>query len=286
MKECRLGDFFLHFDELDAGLEVLDDTRKRMLIGLILAIRGLQRELKGDISSVKPVLYLRTDIWDDLAFSDKNKIAQGQTELIEWTADLLKSLINVRLQSKIGIGINWENIIDGQVMRGSQPKWNHIVARTLRRPRDIIQFLNVALRVAKRRDGDGVVFTNRDIVASRNDYSAYLKRELDDEILPHWRQWEEALQTLSAIATETFFVEAFAEEYSKRRSKDNPADWTEALRMLHRFSVIGYLARSGYGGSAWVFMYEEPDRGWDAHATQFKVHPGLKEHAGLREERR
>ncbi|MCE0507182.1 hypothetical protein LR948_17570 [Roseivivax sp. GX 12232] len=286
MRECRLGAFYLHFDELDAGLEEVNETRKQMLIGLILAIRGMRREMVALEAEAKPVLYLRTDLWDDLTFSDKNKITQGQSVLIEWTPDQLKDLVNVRLRSKLGDDVAWGNIIDEDLMRGSQPKWNHIVARTLRRPRDVIHFLNVALRVAKRRDDAELIFSNRDIVESRTDYSAYLKRELDDEILPHWRRWEEALQTLSAIATETFSAEGFGEEYPRKKSAGNPCDAGEALRLLHRFSVIGYLKRSGYGGSSWAFMYEEPDRGWDAHATQFKVHPGLKEHAGLREERR
>ncbi len=286
MHECGLGEFYLHFDELDAGLEELDDTRTRMLVGLILAIRGLRREFVASQAQVKPVLYLRTDLWENLAFSDKNKIAQGQAEFIEWTSDQLKDLINVRLASKLGDGVMWESIIDNGLMRGSQPKWNYIVARTLRRPRDVIKFLNVALQVAKQRGEAELIFSNRDIGGSRGDYSAYLKRELDDEVRPHWHHWEEALQTLSSIATETFSAEAFEEEYPRKRSTDNQVYSSEALRLLHRFSVIGYLARSGYGGSRWVFMYEEPDRGWDAHASQFKVHPGLKEHAGLREERR
>lgn len=286
MLECRLGAFYLHFDELDAGLEDLSETRKQMLIGLILAIRGLRREISMSGAEARPVLYLRTDLWDDLAFSDKNKITQGQAVLIEWTTDQLKDLVNVRLRSKLGQDVSWENIVDEGLMRGSQPKWNHIAARTLRRPRDVIQFLNVALRVAKKRGDSRLIFSNRDIVGARDDYSAYLKRELDDEILPHWRQWNDALQTLSALATETFDADGFTDEYTRRKSTENPYGVDDALRLLHRFSVIGYLKRSGYGGSSWIFMYEEPDRGWDAHATQFKVHPGLKEYAGLREGRK
>jgi hypothetical protein len=69
-------------------------------------------------------------------------------------------------------------------MRGSQGKWNHILARTFLRPRDVIRFLNTALASAKERNGESLIFTNEDIVASREDYSAYLKRELDDEIRP------------------------------------------------------------------------------------------------------
>lgn len=285
MKDLHIGDFLLHFDELDAGLETLDETRKQMIIGLVLALRGLRREFREQSAPVKPILYLRTDIWDDLIFSDKNKITQGQSVLIEWSADSLKDLVEERLQTKLHSSVRWDDIVDDQLMRGSQPKWNHIVARTLKRPRDIIHFLNVSLKTAKSRGEEPIRFSNRDIVDSRTEYSAYLKRELDDEITPHWKNWEQALQTLSRIATETFKLEDFVEEYERSKTEENQVSAHEALKLLHTFSVIGYNTRSGYGGSSWVFMYEEPDKGWDAHATRFKVHPGLKEHAGLREER-
>jgi hypothetical protein len=59
----------------------------------------------------------------------------------------------------------------------------------------------------------------------------------------------------------------------------------EALEYLYRFSVIGYDRRSGYGGSSWAFQYTNPETGWDAGASRFKVHLGLKEYAKLREGR-
>jgi hypothetical protein len=54
---------------------------------------------------------------------------------------------------------------------------------------------------------------------------------------------------------------------------------------LYRFSVVGYDRRSGYGGSSWAFQYTDPQAGWDAGASRFKVHLGLKEYAKLREAR-
>jgi hypothetical protein len=120
-------------------------------------------------------------------------------------------------------------------------------------------------------------------VAGGAAYSAYLKRELDDEILPHWPQWDEALRTISTLATLRFKREEFAAVYADKRSPDNPIDADDALRLLHEFSVVGYQARSGYGGSTWVFRYTHPEAGWDHRASQFKVHAGLKQFAKLRD---
>jgi hypothetical protein len=133
----------------------------------------------------------------------------------------------------------------------------------------------------RKRDEDPLLSTaGRD--QRRETYSAYLKAELDDEIMAHWPQWEEALQACSAISTLTFQREEFEEEYGRRRSKANPLAADEALETLFRFSVIGYERRSGYGGSSWAFQYTHPEAGWDNRATRFKVH-GPDEFAKLRE---
>jgi hypothetical protein len=152
-------------------------------------------------------------------------------------------------------------------------------------PRDVIKFLNSALHEAHKRDAEPLLFENEDIVAARSIYSAYLKAELDDEILAHWHHWEEALQACSAISTVTFDREQFVAEYQRRRSQANSVGPDEALRFLYSFSVLGYERRSGYGGSSWAFQYTDPEAGWDSSATRFKVHLGLKEYAKLREER-
>jgi hypothetical protein len=113
----------------------------------------------------------------------------------------------------------------------------------------------------------------------------YLKAELDDEIIAHWPYWEQALQACSAISTVTFTRDQFVAEYDRRKSRENEESADDALRLLYRFSVIGYERRSGYGGSSWAFQYTNPEAGWDNSASKFKVHLGLKEYAKLREDR-
>lgn len=284
-KSAELDSLILHFDELDQGLLRLDEARERMLVGLVLAARGVRHDCLNAAVPVMPVVYLRTDLWDELNFSDKNKITQTMALNLEWDSASLRGLIDARLATKLGDSASWDEIADPALMRGSQAKWDHILARTFLRPRDVIQFLNSALEQAKQRSGDPLVFENPDIVGARNSYSAYLKRELDDEIKPHWEQWGEALQACSLIATLTLARTQFVTEYEARRSPGNHVNPDDALESLYRFSVLGYRQRSGYGGTSWVFQYTNPEAGWDSGASDLKVHLGLKEYAKLREER-
>jgi hypothetical protein len=275
----------LHFDELDQGMSTLDAERARMLIGLILAARLVRQSGASNRPVIAPVVYLRSDIWEDLEFSDKNKVARGLTLGLEWTPETLRALLDERIKRKVG-PFTWDDVASPDLMRGSQSKWSHIVARTFVRPRDVVEFANVALKEAQKRSDEPLVFINEDIVSARDKYSAYLKEELDDEIIPHWPQWDEALKACSAIQTLTFERDKFVLEYERRKSGDNVLSAGDALRMLYRFSVIGYEKRSGYGGSSWSFQYTNPEAGWDDGAQKFKVHQGLKEYAKLSEERK
>lgn len=283
--ESRLTRLLLHFDELDQGITTFDAPRERMLTGLILAARDIRRATRDLPVPVNPVVYLRSDLWDDLVFSDKNKITQTATLSLEWTSGTLLDLVNLRIRARLAEGVSWQEISTPSLMRGSQSKWNHVLSRTFLRPRDVIKFLNAALAEAKKRGVSPLLLDNQDITNARESYSVYLKRELDDEIIAHWPQWEEALQACSALSTITFGRDEFIAEYDRRRSTANQLTAEEALKMLYRFSVIGYERRSGYGGSSWAFQYINPEAGWDTAAATFKVHLGLKEFAKLREER-
>lgn len=282
----QLPPLLLHLDELDQGLSSLDEARSRMIIGLILAARELRLEVSNPQTPINTVVYLRSDLWDDLEFSDKNKISQTSALHLAWDSESLLDLVIARLRAKIGPSARWDQVAAPDLMRGSQTKWNHILSRTFLRPRDVIKFLNAMLEQAKKRPDEPLIFSNQDTVNARDIYSRYLKDELDDEILPHWSKWEEALQACSAIATITFEREQFLAKYEKKKSIANSASAEHALEQLYRFSVIGYERRSGYGGSSWAFQYTDPEAGWDNSATRFKVHLGLKEYARLREERK
>jgi len=282
-KKINAPSLMLHFDELDQGISTLTEERARMLAGLVLAVRSVRQKYREGIP-VKPVIYLRSDLWDELAFSDKNKISERLALRLEWDSDSLLELVTTRLVAKLGNEARWDNITSPEQARASNSKWNFVLSRTFLRPRDVIRFLNSALTQARKRDEDPLVLSNQDVINARESYSAYLKAELDDEIMAHWPQWEEALQACSAISTLTFTREEFDEQYERRRSKNNAIPADEALEMLFRFSVIGYERRSGYGGTSWAFQYTNPEAGWDNRATRFKVHLGLKEFAKLRED--
>lgn len=273
---------FLHFDELDRGITILSDSRKDMIIGLILASKSIAKELKGGISYFKSVVYLRRDIWDELKLSDKNKISSSNSEFIEWDKEQLHGLIEKRISVLLGEGCSWDFIDDGKKIN-RQPKWKHIIERTLMRPRDVISFLNLLLETSKKRKDEHLVFQNKDVVDTRPKYSEYLKKELDDEILTHWQDWDLSLQVLSRNGRVYFTKDEYITAYDNSNPKSEKTyTGDSSLEQLYNFSVIEYEARSGYGGSGWKSKFANPELGWDSNATKFKVHFGLKEYMKLK----
>ena len=82
--------------------------------------------MKDGPVQVNPVVYLRTDLWVEIEFSDKNKISQGQAFMMEWSPENLLELVNLRIRAKLGSKSSWDIISTPDLMRGSQTKWNHV----------------------------------------------------------------------------------------------------------------------------------------------------------------
>ncbi|WEJ06405.1 hypothetical protein N2A98_03665 [Pseudomonas sp. FJ2-5-13] len=274
----------IHFDELDQGMLRFDSPRQQMLTGLILATRSVNREAAKNSVKLKSVIYLRTDLWNQINFSDKNKITTTSVLDISWDEASLLKVVNSRVNSITGK--NWDAIHDATTMRGRQQKFSYIVARTFLRPRDVISYLNILLSKAKERintKGGATVFTNKDIVDSKREYSTYLRLELHDEISPHWREWEDALKAISKMGLLSFARISFEQRYPQAVTAGNVYTSEQALETLYEYSVLGAYRASGYGGKKWVYRYSEPGEAWDSSGNLFKVHLGLKEHLALKE---
>lgn len=114
--------FGLHFDELDQGIDKIDSSRNRMLVGLICAARSVRNIMVDKATPVRIVVYLRTDIWDQLQFSDKNKISTESSIQLEWSPKSLLDLVNTRIAVKTSSKSTFKELQDGELMRGKQTK--------------------------------------------------------------------------------------------------------------------------------------------------------------------
>lgn len=142
----RQKTYFLLIDKLDE--EWADtETRYRFIRALIEEIKTFRK-----IRSVKIVVALRRDLLD-IVF-DRTRDAGFQQEKYEsyflplaWSKDSLKKMVEERINevfkrqyTKDGIGFN--NVFPSPRKGGGQLAIDHIIERTLLRPRDVMQFIN------------------------------------------------------------------------------------------------------------------------------------------------
>ncbi len=290
--------YYIGFDQLDLGFNPGDPEYFNRLIGLLLAARDLNIKAKEADKKMLITIFLRNDIYDNLHFEDKNKITENYLSLIEWdtprSQKTLKGLMEKRftkLLSKVsGEIIRWEDVFDeAHKMTGNQSKYNHILDRTYLRPRDIIKFCNETLSQYKIRTEtkgeSGNKFENIDMNNAKMEYGNYFLSELDDEIhkhIPHYQDYLEIFKVLGVIQFEkSEFIAIFDSKKDMFPHVNNPIS---VLKELFNFSIIGFYKAGGrgYGGSEYVYKYNDPRAQFDENAAQFKLHPGLMEVLGLK----
>jgi energy-coupling factor transporter ATP-binding protein EcfA2 len=139
----------------------------------------------GDI---KFVVALRTDIFRQLDFHQTEKIRPYVVE-IRWYKWQLQKIIESRLTSY------WQGTLKESLSRfPSKIKevdvFDFFIRRTMRRPRDIINFINLCINEANMRSASNI--SERDISAAEKQYSRFRIEALVDEwkyIYPDLEKW-------------------------------------------------------------------------------------------------
>lgn len=281
--------YFVLFDGLDIAYNAIDEDYKQRLIGLLLAARSVYTWGRDEGVRVAPIIFLRSDIYDELTFADQNKMTEDNVQLLMWDdattgENSLKGLVDRRIRVLLQdeeAPDPWSLVFDDASMRGTQPKYRYMVERTYLRPRDMIKFANVCLANAKASRHERI--TNEDVYGAKEQYSDYVFEELDNEISAADARWGKGLEVLREIRKMTFDRARFNEAFDRRSSELDGLTEDELLRLFYRFGIIGFVKKGGggRGGSEVAWQYRDPKQKFDAGAKNFRVHWSLKEYLDL-----
>jgi hypothetical protein len=288
--------YYVLFDELDLGFDPKDNNYALRLIGLILAARDINLAAREEGKKLNVVVFLRDDIYELLNFEDKNKLTESALARIAWDSPGLSHTLKQLMERRIGnvLGIepenSWKEAFDElEKMRSHQSKYQHLVDRTMLRPRDMIKFCNTILEKHKNGGRKSGKFSNLDIAEARKDYSDYLRRELTDEIFKHIEGHQSFFDLLRELGAIQFDMEEF-NQVCRNRVDLVPKGMApkEILAELYEFSIIGFYlpGGGGYGGAEYVFRYKSPQARFNPNAPSYQVHLGLMEALGLKRYRR
>jgi len=277
---CSDSLFFMLFDELDEDFSAGDPSIRLILLSLFRAIENLYKEFnKNSNINFRPLLLLRSDIFDSLRDNDLNKLDDYVFRL-NWSKYAgsqydLKSVVEARIIASLqNPNATWEHVANdrGQNRPGyMQSLWHFMLNRTYERPRDIIKFLKICGRknVSAKLDADGVK-------SAEFDYSNWLFRELDNEIYAHEPIWDKAAMLISSIGVNTFDRCDLEEQF---KNDSVVADYLELndkkpIQLIETLFDFGILGTIEPVSKRWIFRYKD-------HLLPFNKDAKLIVHYGL-----
>ena len=293
--------FVVLIDGIDPIWDAVDegDERKRVIQGLLQAVRlannatdpislisgSVVKDLPSgtvDMSYLpRAICFLRTDIFHEIEYSDRNKILRGAVNL-RWNQETLQDIVVSRARYLLDDdSIDWEDIVKtDDVMRSRQNISSYIWKRTFNRPRDIITFISFAAQSAA--DLGSLRIGKDEINGAFDLYSEHVLLEFRDEYSSSSYSFAKVKDVLAAIGEDQFTFQRWFEvgEFAdENQAKDYLFD------AINR-SIVGWLDVGGNErGSRWSFVCFSPKSSF-ALDSRFKVHPTIARGLNIKESRR
>ena len=285
--ECE---YWIFIDELDEGYKAGDTNLRLLLLALLRAVENCALALNNSIK-FRPLLVLRSDIFDSLEDNDLNKL-DDYTIRLKWTSEdisktndlsdiyTLKEVISARIKSSLPSCNNknpWQDVVeetDPNLPEKTTSTWKYMANRTYERPRDIVKFLKYCSETFNSDDKYQNKLTFKEIQRAEDRYSNWLHNELRDEIQAYLPCWKEVFQCLTAIGTGRFQKQNLDKQLIENRTisnwlGNNNKETNDIIELLFDFGILGTL-----DGKRWLFKYKDEDLSWNENMDLI-IHFGL-----------
>jgi hypothetical protein len=283
---------FICFDRVD---EAWDDvsyvSSSRVIAGLVSACDSITSQYKGHL---RPIVFLREDIFDVLSINDANKLREDCGALLHWNKSSLSNLMLRRINyfAKLAnkeVITDIDLLFDRLVMRQRTKPFNYLIKRTMMRPRDLISIMGKVIQTMKEKAEDPfaeneLIFEKLEvesIYSAEPSYSEWLKQEILDEWCvqkPILRSLFDALQN---NASTNFTKDDLENELANLGINLAFGEIISHLRFLFDASIIGFKLGSS---TEWKFKCFYPTQGF-LDSAEYRVHEGLVRALNLRENR-
>lgn len=263
------SEYYVIFDELDEDYrDILNPDRKdgyfELLISLFKAVQNIRSDFSGNNINIRPVIFLRDDIFELCRDVDKNKWLDRAITL-NWNINQLRQLTNFRLAQALrseGVDTDVEKAWR-QIFSVEQTSWGahkttetfkYLTSRTFLRPRDIISYIRECAKVTISKNEPRI--NNKAIKDAAEGHSAYMRREVIDELFPVLDDISEILNVISRIRKQIFTRKEFNDRYreflNQKQSDKGVLSESQVLKLLFHFNVLGNIT----SGNHRVFAYD------------------------------
>lgn len=252
------SEYYVILDELDedyapAARVNERDPYKQLMIGLFKAVHDLKAVFAR--KSVRPVIFLRDDIYSELRDSDKTKWSDASIEL-EWSEAKLQRLLAFRISRAIDPGgpslsfqEAWRTIFRADTISAGYRKSQRVgifewmTKLTHLRPRDFVYYLQLCASSAVEHEHTRIPASV--LTQLERTFSNHLRSEIEDEMQGLMPDIPQVLDVLSDLRKQHFWVDDFVERYEAhvKRGLVEARDGGQVLSMLFHFSVVGNQPR-------------------------------------------
>lgn len=283
---------YICFDRVDeAWDDVSYDSSKRVIAGLVSASDSITAQYQGGI---RPIVFLREDIFDVLSINDANKLREDCGALLHWGKTSLSNLMIRRINFYAERGDaelieNIDSMFDKKEMRQRTKPLNYLLKRTMMRPRDLISIMGRIIQTMKEKAEDP--FTEEDMIFEKLEaesiysaepgYSDWLKQEILDEWSVQRPVIVELFNAIQNNASTNFTNDDISRELENLNIKANKSEVLSHIRFLFDNSIVGFKLGES---KEWRFKCFYPAQGF-LDSTEYRVHEGLVRALNLRENR-
>ena len=268
---------FLVFDGLDATWDKDGwQTAQSIILGLLRAAEfTLQENHPKQI--VRPIIFLRKDIFEILQFANKNQLEQNCCTHLLWNDRSLEKMllrrINYYAQNK-GIDeiVNINQLFDRNLRGNRETPFTYIMRRTMYRPRDVVAFMDETIKRARDNYKEDIfLLQSNNLLDAKEAYSNRLKNDLLDEWLTQKPELADYLEALSRLETHDFLPSEL-ELKLKEVLNSEEIDIKEIITFLFDISVIGIY----FDRNTWIYRCASNKRLRYNSNLKFRIHQGLR----------
>jgi len=277
---------FVAFDRIDEAWDASSfESSQRIIAGLIGAAEYISNKFRGQL---RPIIFLREDIFETLDLNDKNKLRSDCGQLLAWTKDGLSRMILERVNYFARASSNVElakidDLFDRDQMRQQRAPFDYMMLRTMVRPRDFIKlFQLVKGDMKERRDNP---FAQEQVNESKLEcqsiynaepaYSEWLLEELRDEWRTQFPRINDLLSAIQNIGKTNITGDNLSNALKIIGIGSTPVEINLYLKFLFDNSIIGFKIGKS---QQWRYKCFFKSQGF-VEADTYKVHDGL--HRGL-----
>lgn len=281
------------FSVLIDGVDPIWDRRteesKLMIIGLLQTVREFnacaaqKRSVGGPASAI---CFLRTDIFNGIEYSDRNKI-QGGAIRLQWQASQLIDVVVRRARFLLGDeSIGWNDFVTSEKMRNRLDAQGYLYRRTMERPRDLLAFVGAAARLAANRNH--LQIEVEDIYDSEVEYARHIYDEMGDETSGNREEFMCIVQGLKKIGVNKFQ----SLEWISLPLWETQLDGEKVLQNALARSIVGIERVGGSqpgghrGGTRVEYTYAGKGVTLPAGGATVVVHPTFVKVLSLKESRK